>query len=47
MLTMEVDIASRSSKYMILEDGKLLTYGSIETDPNIIKTAQGVVGGGP
>ena len=28
---------------MILDDGKLLTYGSIETGPNIIKTAQAVV----
>lgn len=28
---------------MILEDGKLLTYGTIETGPNIHKTALAVV----
>jgi predicted CoA-substrate-specific enzyme activase len=43
MLTMGIDIGSRSSKCVILDDGKLLTYGSIETGPNIVKTAQGVV----
>ena len=43
MLTMGIDIGSRSSKCVILEDGKLLTYGSIETGPNIVKTAQAVV----
>jgi predicted CoA-substrate-specific enzyme activase len=43
MLSMGIDIGSRSSKCVILEDGKLLTYGSIETGPNIIKTAQAVV----
>jgi predicted CoA-substrate-specific enzyme activase len=43
MLTMGIDIGSRSSKCVILEDGKLLTYGSIETGPNIQKTAQAVV----
>ena len=43
MLTMGIDIGSRSSKCVILEDGKLLTYGSIETGPNIIKTSQAVV----
>jgi (R)-2-hydroxyacyl-CoA dehydratese activating ATPase len=43
MLTMGIDIGSRSSKCVILEDGKLLTYGTIETGPNIIKTAQAVV----
>jgi predicted CoA-substrate-specific enzyme activase len=43
MLTMGIDIGSRSSKCVILEDGKLLTYGSIETGPNILKTAQAVV----
>jgi len=31
---------SRSSKCVILDDGQLLTYGSIETGPNIVKTAQ-------
>jgi (R)-2-hydroxyacyl-CoA dehydratese activating ATPase len=43
MLTMGIDIGSRSSKCVILEDGKLLTYGTIETGPNIINTAQAVV----
>ena len=43
MLTMGIDIGSRSSKCVILDDGKLLTYGSIETSPNITKTAQAVV----
>jgi predicted CoA-substrate-specific enzyme activase len=43
MMTMGIDIGSRSSKCVILEDGKLLTYGTIETGPNIIKTAQAVV----
>jgi predicted CoA-substrate-specific enzyme activase len=43
MITMGVDIGSRSSKCVILEDGKLLTYGTIETGPNINKTAQAVV----
>jgi len=43
MMTMGIDIGSRSSKCVILEDGKLLTYGTIETGPNIHKTAQAVV----
>jgi predicted CoA-substrate-specific enzyme activase len=43
MLTMGIDIGSRSSKCVILDDGKLLTYGSIETGPNILKTAEAVV----
>jgi predicted CoA-substrate-specific enzyme activase len=43
MLTMGIDIGSRSSKCVILEDGRLLTYGTIETGPNIVKTAQAVV----
>ena len=43
MITMGIDIGSRSSKCVILEDGKLLTYGSIETGPNILKTAYEVV----
>jgi len=43
MMTMGIDIGSRSSKCVILEDGKLLTYGTIETGPNILKTAQAVV----
>ena len=43
MLTMGIDIGSRSSKCVIMDDGQLLTYGSIETGPNIVKTAQAVV----
>jgi predicted CoA-substrate-specific enzyme activase len=43
MLTMGIDIGSRSSKCVILEDGELLTYGTIETGPNAVKTAQAVV----
>jgi predicted CoA-substrate-specific enzyme activase len=43
MLTMGIDIGSRSSKCVIMEDGHLLTYGTIETGPNIVKTAQAVV----
>jgi predicted CoA-substrate-specific enzyme activase len=40
---MGIDIGSRSSKCVILEDGELLTYGTIETGPNVVKTAQAVV----
>ncbi len=43
MLTMGIDIGSRSSKCVILDDGQLLTYGTIETGPDIIKTAEAVV----
>ncbi len=43
MLTMGIDIGSRSSKCVILDDEQLLTYGSIESGPNIVKTAQAVV----
>ena len=43
MLTMGIDVGSRSTKCVILDDGKLLTYGSIETGPNIVKTALAVV----
>jgi predicted CoA-substrate-specific enzyme activase len=43
MLTMGIDIGSRSAKCVILDDGRLLTYGSIETGPNIVKTAHAVV----
>jgi predicted CoA-substrate-specific enzyme activase len=43
MMTMGIDVGSRSTKCVILDDGKLLTYGSIETGPNIVKTAQAVV----
>lgn len=40
MLTLGIDIGSRSSKCAILDDGQLLTYGSIQTGPNIAQTAQ-------
>ena len=43
MMTMGIDVGSRSTKCVILEDGKLLTYGSIETGPNIVQTAQRAV----
>jgi predicted CoA-substrate-specific enzyme activase len=43
MLSMGIDIGSRSSKCVILEDGELLTYGTIETGPNVVKTAHAVV----
>jgi predicted CoA-substrate-specific enzyme activase len=43
MLTMGIDIGSRSSKCVILEDGELLTYGTIESGPNAVKTSQAVV----
>lgn len=43
MLTMGIDVGSRSTKCVILDDGQLLTYGSIETGPNIVRTALAVV----
>ena len=43
MLTMGIDIGSRSSKCVILDDGQLLTYGNIETGPDIVKTTHAVV----
>jgi predicted CoA-substrate-specific enzyme activase len=43
MLTMGIDIGSRSSKCVILDDGQLLTYGTTPTFPNIEKTTQAVV----
>jgi (R)-2-hydroxyacyl-CoA dehydratese activating ATPase len=43
MLTMGIDVGSRSSKCVILDDGELLTYGTIATFPDIDKTAQAVV----
>ena len=39
MLTMGLDIGSRSAKCVILEDGQLLTYSNIETGPDSAKTA--------
>jgi (R)-2-hydroxyacyl-CoA dehydratese activating ATPase len=43
MLTMGIDVGSRSSKCVILDDGELLTYGTTPTFPDINRTAQGVV----
>jgi predicted CoA-substrate-specific enzyme activase len=43
MLTMGIDVGSRSTKCVILDDGNLLTYGSVETGPQIVKTAKAVV----
>src|SRR5512136_2083189 len=43
MLTMGLDIGSRSAQCVILEDGQLLTYGNIETGPESAKTAYAVV----
>jgi predicted CoA-substrate-specific enzyme activase len=39
MLTMGIDIGSRSSQCVILEDGQLLTYSNIETGPDSESTA--------
>lgn len=39
MLTMGIDIGSRSAKCVILDDGLLLTYGQVETGPDSAKTA--------
>jgi benzoyl-CoA reductase subunit A len=43
MLTMGLDIGSRSAKCVILDDGQLLTYGKIETGPDSAKTAYAAV----
>jgi predicted CoA-substrate-specific enzyme activase len=43
VLTMGIDIGSRSAKCVILEDGRLLTYGKIETGPESAKTAYAAV----
>jgi predicted CoA-substrate-specific enzyme activase len=39
MLTMGLDIGSRSAKCVIMDDGRLLTYGQVETGPDSAKTA--------
>ena len=39
MLTMGIDIGSRSTQCVILEDGQLLTYSNIETGPDSESTA--------
>jgi predicted CoA-substrate-specific enzyme activase len=43
MLTMGLDIGSRSAQCVILEDGRLLTYGNVETGPESVKTAYAAV----
>jgi predicted CoA-substrate-specific enzyme activase len=43
MLTMGIDIGSRSAQCVILQDGRLLTYGNIETGPDSAKTALAAV----
>jgi benzoyl-CoA reductase subunit A len=43
MLTMGVDVGSRSAQCVILEDGQLLTYGNVETGPESAKTAYAAV----
>jgi benzoyl-CoA reductase subunit A len=39
VLTMGLDIGSRSAQCVILEDGQLLTYGNVETGPQSAATA--------
>ena len=39
MLTMGIDVGSRSAKCVIMDDGQLLTYGQVETAPDSVKTA--------
>jgi len=46
MLTMGIDIGSRSSKVRHPRRRGVADLRSIETGPNIVKTAQAVVGGG-
>ena len=43
MLTMGIDIGSRSTKCVILDDGKMLTYGVIETGADSVKTTYAAV----
>jgi len=43
MLTMGLDIGSRSAQCVILEDGRLLTYSNIETGPESARTAYAAV----
>jgi predicted CoA-substrate-specific enzyme activase len=39
MLTMGLDVGSRSAKCVILMDGRLLSYGQVETGPDSAKSA--------
>ncbi|HME33506.1 MAG TPA: acyl-CoA dehydratase activase [Terriglobales bacterium] len=43
MLTMGIDIGSRSTQCVILEDGELLSYGNVETGPESAKSAYAAV----
>jgi predicted CoA-substrate-specific enzyme activase len=43
MLTMGIDIGSRSTQCVILEDGQLLTYANIETGPDSESTTYAAV----
>jgi predicted CoA-substrate-specific enzyme activase len=43
MLTMGIDIGSRSTKCVVLDDGHLLTYGCIETGTDDLKTIHDAV----
>jgi predicted CoA-substrate-specific enzyme activase len=43
MLTMGLDIGSRSTKCVILNDGEMLTYGVIETGSDSVKTSHAAV----
>jgi predicted CoA-substrate-specific enzyme activase len=43
MLTQGVDVGSRSAKCVILDDGQMLTYGTIETGSDSEKTAYAAV----
>jgi hypothetical protein len=43
MFTMGLDIGSHSTKCVILDDGQLLTYRSIETGSDSVKTAHAAV----
>jgi predicted CoA-substrate-specific enzyme activase len=43
MLTMGLDIGSRSTKCVILDDGELLTYGQVETGPDSTRAAYDAV----
>jgi predicted CoA-substrate-specific enzyme activase len=43
MLTMGIDIGSRSTKCVILDDGQMLTYGVIETGSDSEKTTYAAV----
>jgi predicted CoA-substrate-specific enzyme activase len=43
VLTMGLDIGSRSTQCVVLEDGQLLTYGNVETGPESIRTAYAAV----